>query len=154
MGINYVPYGSLIDANEYFENRLYSEDWFCIPAKTRTQALLAATRLIDNLNFIGQKTCADQPRQFPRNVSNGLVPDDIICACFELAFSLTVEGRDPDRELENLGISSQGISSVRTTYARGQVPLEHIVNSIVNLHAWRLLQPWLHEDDSVCLRRA
>lgn len=153
MSINYESYAPIADANTYFENRLHSGAWFQHPVKDRQNALLAATRLIDALNFKGCKTDADQPREFPRSSSGGVVPTDIVCASFELAFSLLVSGRDPECELEALGITSQGISSVRTTYNRLVITHEHIMSGIVSLHAWRLLAPWLNQKDTIDLTR-
>lgn len=56
-------------------------------------------------------------------------------------------------ELETLGISSQGIDSVRTTYARNQVPIEHLINGVPSNAAWRLLRPFLRDEDAVKLVR-
>ena len=49
----------------------------------------------------------------------------IRCACYEIGHSL-LDGKDPEMELENLGVISQGYGSVRTTYSRTHV-VEHIV---------------------------
>src|SRR5690606_14958372 len=105
----------------------------------RPKALIAATLIIDTLAFKGRKHSvytllqsnpnatveqvrqaeASQMLEFPRG-SDTEVPDAIRVACYEIAYSL-LDGKDPEIELENLGISSQGISSVRTTYNRAQV---------------------------------
>jgi len=55
--------------------------------------------------------------------------------------------------LENLGITSQGYASVRTTYARNQVPIEHIINGVPSPQAWRWLKPFLRDDDAIKLSR-
>ena len=60
-------------------------------------------------------------------------------ACYEIAHSL-LDGKDPELELENLGIVSQGFGSVRTTYNRSQIPIEHIINGIPSVQAWRHLE--------------
>ena len=153
MAINYEPYGTLAESGQYFENRLHSGPWFTYVPKDRERALLAATRLIDALNFRGCKISDDQPREFPRTSSDGLTPDDIVQATFEMAFTLLVSGKDPEAELEALGITSQGISSVRTTYNRLVITHEHIMSGIVSLHAWRLLYPWLNQKDTINLDR-
>ncbi len=64
-----------------------------------------------------------------------------------------LDDRDPDMELEALGISSQGIESVRTTYARNQVPIEHLINGVPSTLAWRLIRPFLRDSDSIKLIR-
>ncbi|MGN6461659.1 MAG: methionine synthase [Pseudolabrys sp.] len=64
-----------------------------------------------------------------------------------------LDGKDPELELENLGISSQGYESVRTTFSRSQVPIEHIINGVPNASAWRLLRPFLRDEDAIKLAR-
>ena len=92
-----------------------------------------------------------QSNEFPRG-RDTVVPQNIIIANYEIAFNL-LDGKDPEIELENLGITSQGLESVRTTYARSQVPIEHIVNGVPSAAAWRLIAPFLREDMAISLRR-
>ena len=94
---------------------------------------------------------ASQPLEFPRG-SDTEVPDAIRMACYEIAFSL-LDGKDPEMELENLAVVSQGYSSVRTTYSRTQVPQEHLINGVPSAAAWRLLRPFLRDGDALKLKR-
>jgi len=94
---------------------------------------------------------ASQELEFPRG-SDTEVPLAIRRACFEIAHSL-LDGKDPELELENLGIVSQGYSSVRTTFSRTHVPVEHIVNGVPSSLAWRLLLPFLRDDDAIRVSR-
>ena len=61
--------------------------------------------------------------------------------------------RIAELELENLGIVSQGYASVRTTFSRTHVPVEHIVNGVPSALAWRLLLPFLRDDDAIRMSR-
>jgi P2-related tail formation protein len=171
MGISYTNYGTLAGAITYFASRLHSDPWDEASADDRNRALLAATRVIDTLNYKGDKNAvyvakladpeitdaaireaeASQPHEFPRG-SDTSVPAAIEQANYEIALAL-LDGRDPDIELEAMGISSQGIESVRTTYARNQVPVEHLINGVSSALAWRLLRPFLRDDDAVKLIR-
>ena len=89
--------------------------------------------------------------EFPRGADTE-VPEAIRIACYEIAHSL-LDGKDPELELENLGIVSQGYASVRTTYSRAHVPIEHIVNGVPNVLAWRHLRPFLRDEDAIRLSR-
>jgi hypothetical protein len=146
--LNFPHYGTPEEAATYFANRLYEEAWTAATDADRERALIAATRIIDTLNFKGT---ANGDLEFPRG-DDTEVPDAIRIACYEIAHSL-LDGKDPELELENLGISSQGLSSVRTTFNRSQVPIEHIVNGVPNATAWRLLRPFLRDEDAVKLLR-
>lgn len=92
-----------------------------------------------------------QELEFPRGTDTE-VPEEILIACYELAYTL-LDGRDPELELENLGIVSQGYSSVRTTYSRTHVPVEHIVNGVPNALAWRYIRPFLRDPNQIKLSR-
>jgi hypothetical protein len=169
--MNFEYYGTLVEANEYFDNRLHESAWYGAQPSNRPKALMAATRIIDSLNFKGYKHTvsvlldadpdaesedireqeAAQVLEFPRG-DDTEVPEAIRMACYEIAHSL-LDGKDPEIELENLGIVSQGYESVRTTFSRGQVPIEHIINGVPNAQAWRLIRPFLRDEDAIKLAR-
>lgn len=171
MAISQEYYGDVNEANDYFDMKLYSTAWQRASVADRPKALLAATIVIDTLNFKGYKHTvfelldaspsatdeeiraaeAEQVLEFPRGEDTE-VPETIRRACYEIAYSL-LDGKDPELELENLGVVSQGYSSVRTTYSRSQVPIEHLINGIPNAMAWRLLKPFLRDGDAVKLTR-
>lgn len=171
MALQYDFYGTTTEANEYFDMRLHEDAWTASSAEDRTKGLWAATLIIDALNFKGNKNAvylllqsnpsasaedireseASQVLEFPRGADTE-VPDAIRMACYEIAHAL-LDGKDPELELENLGIVSQGFSSVRTTYNRSQVPIEHIINGIPSAQAWRLIHPFLRDDEAIKLSR-
>lgn len=171
MAINTDYYGTLDEANDYFAHRLHERAWSGANVADRPKALWAATMIIDTLNYKGRKAAvrslyvanpkatleqeqaaeASQPLEFPRG-SDTAVPEAIRRACYEIAYSL-LDGKDPEIELENLGVTSQGYGSVRTTYQRSQVPIEHLINGVPNALAWRLLRPFLRDDDAIKLIR-
>lgn len=171
MSINTEYYGTLEEANDYFSMRLHETAWTDADAADKPKALWAATQIIDTLNYKGRKATvytlleadedaedeeireaeADQVLEFPRGADTE-VPEAIRRACYEIAHSL-LDGKDPELELENLGISSQGYSSVRTTYSRSQVPIEHLINGVPNALAWRLIRPFLRDGDALKITR-
>ena len=187
MAIDATYYGTLDEANAYFDMRLHEYAWSNAAVADRPRALWAATQIIDTLNFKGNKhtvyvllqvyglteipppaptSCSAvilptqeqiieaelaQVLEFPRG-ADVLVPEAIRKASYELAHTL-LDGKDPEMELENLGIVSQGYASVRTTYSRTHVPVEHIVNGVPSAAAWRWLQPFLRDDDAIRLSR-
>lgn len=174
MAITSTFYGDLEEADAYFAGRLHDVAWTANDAQQHTKALLAATRIIDTLAYKGYKATvaayletlgagvqpdasavaaaeAAQAHEFPRG-SDTEVPEAIRTATYEIAYSL-LDGKDPELELENLGITSQGYSSLRTSYSRDHTPIEHIVNGVPNAQAWRLIRPFLRDDQAVRLSR-
>lgn len=160
-------YGTLNEANTYFNDRLHADLWFEESSLDRTRALYMATRLMDRLNYKGCKhtvheltdpTAAEkrvaelaQELEFPRD-SDTEVPADIKIACYEIAFAL-IDGVDPDLELENLGVVSQGYAGVRTTYNRDQQPIEHLINGVPSATAWRIIRPYLRDARAIKFKR-
>jgi hypothetical protein len=183
MSINTSYYGDLSEANAYFSMRLHETAWSDASLADRPKALWAATQIIDTFNYKGYKhpvyvllqgyglqdipsaignhsaptteeimiAEASQELEFPRGADT-TVPEAIRRACYEIAHTL-LDGKDPELELENLGIESQGYASVRTTFSRNQVPVEHIVNGVPSATAWRLLTPFLRDDDAIRVSR-
>ncbi len=171
MAITQETYGTVAEAAAYFAARLHERAWSRASVADRPKALWAATLIVDSLNFKGYKAPvytllqatpsatateiraaeAIQALEFPRGADTE-VPEDIRRATYEIAHSL-LDGKDPELELEALGISSQGYASVRTTYHRSQVPIEHIINGIPSPQAWRWLKPFLRDDDALKLAR-
>jgi hypothetical protein len=166
-----IYYGTLVEADSYFASRLHESAWSDADPADRPKALWAATQIIDTLNFKGYKypvymllqgspqATEDEIRaaeelqvlEYPRG-GDTEVPLAIRRACYEIAHSL-LDGKDPELELENLGIVSQGYASVRTTFSRTHVPVEHIVNGVPSAMAWRLLVPFLRDDDAIRVSR-
>ena len=171
----YTYYGTVNEANEYFDNRLHEEAWSDTSAEDRVKALIRATQIIDALNFKGHKAAVDvyhdengnlfdgydeedlrdanlsQELEFPRGTDT-VVPDAIKISNWEIAYNL-LDGVDPDLELENLGVVSQGIASVRTTYNRNHTQIEHLTHGIPSAAAWRYLRPFLRDGDDIKLSR-
>ena len=169
-----ATYATTAEAQAYFDARLHEQAWSDASQGDREKALIAATRIIDRLNFKGYKATvytylaslddvaladqaeinaasAAQELQFPRDADTE-IPDEILIACYEIAYALLDE-IDPDTELENLAISSHGYASVRTTYSRSHNPPEHLDAGVPSATAWRYLRPFLREPGGITLSR-
>ncbi len=154
-----AAYDTYLNADTYFGNRLHVMAWTESTNSDKTKALAEATARIDRLRFKGIKVAADQDLAWPRYLNQvdedagteTAIPNDIKIACYEVAFAL-LDGVDPELELENLAVSSQGFSSVRSTYSRGEAP-EHFAAGIPSAYAWRFLKPWLSKGNAVKISR-
>jgi hypothetical protein len=174
--IDTTYYGTLDDADTYFAVRLNESAWTQADSTDRPKALWAATLIIDTLNYKGHKAAvwqylqtlpclwptpeqrqgvraaeASQQHEFPRG-SDTEVPQAIETATYEMAHTL-LDGVDPELELQNLGIISHGYGSARTMFDRDLVPVEHLVNGVPNSYAWRLIRPFLRDDQAMRLFR-
>lgn len=143
-------YGTILDATNYFTYRLNSSAWTDASNSERLAAMMEATRLIDNLNFKGDKTDEDQYLEFPRG-GDVAVPTNIMYATYELANRL-LDGFDPDNEAELLRSESQQYENVRESYQRGVFP-EWTVAGIISARAWRYLKPFLRDPRILTISR-
>ncbi len=168
MALNFYYYGKqpgdppaerIAEATSYFAQRLHETAWSAASDADRDKSLIAARGIIDALNYKGVKhsvytLCgssdttgvalediraaeASQPLEFPRGEATE-VPEAIRIAEYEIAYAL-LDGKDPELELENLAISAMGYGTVKTTYERAQLPIEHIIYMVPCSVAWRLL---------------
>jgi len=144
-------YLTIVAAQVILNDRLSTEAWDNAEDADKTKALTMATKLIDRLNYLGNKTADAQVLQFPRG-GDASVPADILEACTEIALKL-LDGFDPELEFENLNMISQGYSNVRSTYDRSRVP-EHLGVGIPSAYAWGLLKPYLRDFRTVDMHRA
>ena len=163
-------YGTVNEGNAFFAARLHSYDWDQATVEDRLAALVQATELIDQFDYICQKytvqvvlddigdgdpttddnkaalRAADlaQPLQFPRGSDSTTIPTDVETATYLIAKAL-LSGRDPEMDLE--AMSSRGVSygDLRTLYTRGGNLQEHITHLIPSPAAWNLLRPFLRE---------
>lgn len=146
-----TPYISIVDADAYFLTRYNVDSWEEASDDDKLRALCEGTRRIDRLNFIGIKTDNTQENQFPR-YNDSVVPTDIQYACAEVAFAL-LDGIEPEREVELLGMKSQGLASARSTYDRSFVQ-EHLLAGIPSILAWQYLKPYLVDPETIAIHRA
>jgi len=182
MAINAQFYGTVVEGDAYFAARLHESAWTGADPADRPKALLAATQIIDTLNFKGLKatvyamlqnlgvetvenaigygylTAAQvyaaelaQPLEFPRGADT-VVPEAIRRATYEIAHAL-LDGRDPDFEMEAIGIKSHKYANVATEYQRDHTPIEHLIHGVVSMTAWQLLKPFLRDDEVIRLNR-
>jgi len=148
-------YGTLAEAETYFTNRLHVDAWTEALDADKTKALNEAQMRIDLLNFTGEEVT--DGTVFPRyygDEADGTetIPDNILIAGYECAFAL-LDGVDPEFEQENLAVSNEAYSSVRTSYARSQGAPEHLAAGIPSAYAWRFLQQYLKTPGKVSFHR-
>lgn len=138
------------DADLYFESRLDSDLWDETNETNKTKALATATRLIDRLNFEGDKTDDDQSLEFPRGGDTS-IPQDIKDACCEIAYAL-LTGRDPEYEAEHQGTTtaSNEVGRLVTDARSINMAKAHSIPSAV---AWNLLRPYLRDGSVFTLSR-
>jgi len=143
-------YATPAEAQAYFDNRLHTDPWDDANLSERNASLAMATEIIDRLNYKGSKTSDDQVNQFPRDADT-LVPEDVKKASSEIALAL-LDGVDPDLEFENLSMTSQTYSGIKSNYDRSTSP-EHTLAGVPSVTAWRYLKPYIRDPYSVdCYR--
>ena len=135
---------------DYFTTRMGSDAWDNAEDTDKLKALGHATKIINNLNYLGIKADITSEDAFPR-YGQTEVPTDIVYACCEIALAL-LDGVNPELELENLMQTHSGYANVKSTYNRDQLP-EHVLAGVPSSTAWRYLKPWLIDGRSIIMNR-
>ena len=161
-------YGTVNGGNAYFTARLHSYDWDQASVADRLAALVEATELIDQFDFVGRKygvqvvvdalgdeadLSTDENREalrvanlaqeleFPRGSVN-TVPTEVEQACYLIAKAM-LGGRDPEADLEGLATKATKYGDIGTVYDRTGNTMDHIAHLIPSPQAWNLLKPFL-----------
>lgn len=147
---------SVSESDEYFENRLNSENWFSNDALVE-QALVTATGILDDMDWGGTATpTASYPLSWPRDItyydnksgyytdleddrsttSEGTIPGDIKKATFELALHLlnNMKTQESNASGENK-VKDLTVGSVRLIFDlnSGVKNFKELPDSIINI---------------------
>ena len=138
------------EADEYFESRPYSSEWDTINEDEKTKLLAQATRLMERLNYVGNKADVEQELEFPRG-DDTEIPSAIKDACSEIAYAI-LSGRDIEKEHELLG--AQGLSNEvgRLSFSVETINLARL-HSIPSILAWNFIRPYLRDGSVITLSR-
>ena len=82
-----------------------------------------------------------------KSVVTGECPDRVFFAQCEEAISL-ISGKRPDKEFENLRLTSDGVSSTRVSTDPARMPPEHTAHFFTSATAWKYLKAFLDPENS------
>lgn len=133
VGVN--SYLSVADADTYFGERLYADDWTSADSTTKEKALVMARRFIDQQQFTGERTGEDQLLAWPRTgiagVDSSAVPQDVVDAQCELALALIRQDLTVnDATLGVRSLREQVGALVTETVYDGRAPLRALPDAV------------------------
>ena len=137
-----VPYIDIPEANQYFAERLKTTEWDSASAGDQTAALKTATRMLNDLHYIGQKTDEEQDNEWPRDANP--IPFQIKQATAEVALAL-LKGFDIDTlEQQSMGKTSESTGDASVSYgADGLRALTKRNLGLPSPSAARLIRPFI-----------
>lgn len=147
-------------ANLYFQTQLNSDAWDCASPTDKAKAVISATRLMNNLAYIGVKVYPNQFNEFPRRITKFdfqilpqqiRVPDAIRIACCEIALSL-LDGVDLEFAIPGIAVQDDRYSNLRTSYKLNIID-EHVRAGIPSATAWLYIKPYLADPGAINLGR-
>jgi len=140
------------NADIYFVTRYPSDEWDIAIDKDKTQTLATATRLINQLNFVGDKAVSTQINEFPRGLATTiLIPVAIMDACCEIAYAL-LEGHDVNYDIETLNVVNSKFGNVTLNKDIHSTSM-HLIHGIPSGIAWQLLRPYLRATSTIKIER-
>jgi hypothetical protein len=125
---NLNSYVTVIEADSYFENRLDVAAWLSATETQKSQALVTATSVLDELDWIGFAISELQSLAFPRSGSyfdpkygitiefDSSVPNRVVVATYELAYHfLNNDGLlDDAGKVSDLKVANISLSKIRS----------------------------------------
>ena len=150
-----LTYTTVVEAEAYLRYHLAKNAWFSATEDRRKGALIAATRIIDRLPYIGWRAVEGQKLKFPRVILGfdlgETVPQPIQEACVEIALAL-LSGIDPEKEFNSLTLSrKEYLGMVQVKDTRHMEP--HKLAGVPSMAGYLLLVPYLREVGTVTLNR-
>lgn len=143
---DYFSYAEVADADIYLAASSNAAAWRDAEDDTKARALISATRILDRMAWVGDKTDGiDQVNAWPRtstgitDLDDDVTPQAIADACCELASSI-VDGTDwTNQQSTENQTQSLKAGSVEIVYFRGAegtaLPLPQA--------AWQLVAPYM-----------
>ncbi len=143
-GTSSDSYSSIVSANAYHDNHLYSKEWTMASIGDKEKALKMATRILDErIDWIGVKNTDSQSLRFPRAgatdrdgyaVETTEIPTVLINATAEFARHLI--GADLTINADGKGIGSVVIGSINVDFDKSDTA--DVLPSIVKemLRGW------------------
>jgi DnaT-like ssDNA binding protein len=141
----YDTYASVEQGDEYLAANFLATAWFDLTEDQKAQLLVTATRLFNRQCWLGEKTEADQPLQWPRTntgiegVVDNEVPTNIINGSIEMAFAIldgneAINNSQPGaQKLRSIGAGSvnlswfRGAEGVRARFDRFPLPVQELI---------------------------
>lgn len=126
---NVNSYATVEEANAYFADRIDVAAWTNADSNQKSQALITATSMLDNIDWTGVAASESQTLAFPRSgiyfeprlgksisLSETTVPDRILKALYELSYHLLNNDGllDETGSVKNISIGSVNLTNVLT----------------------------------------
>lgn len=145
-------YLTIDQAQAYFDTILYTSDWDNASSGDKNKALTMATRAIDSLRYIGDRTegAITSGNQFPRGTDT-TVPQAVLDAVCEEALAI-LDGNPINEDFADLRVVSERMSGVTTSYDSHNQPM-HTLSGLKSRKAYTLIQPWLIDHKSFRMQR-
>jgi hypothetical protein len=148
------------EADIYYQGKVNGDKWNAMDLASRLRALIEASTILDEIDYLGDKADIQQEHEFPRylidrDFDNVLydtdnVPLIIKYATAELAL-LLLSGFDRNKVISNNIVAKSEFGSVKTTYDRSGIPPWAKVG--VTPEIWYLIQPLVRDPNTINISR-
>ncbi len=150
-----VPYLTFGEAQtECFDEFLDTAAWDAASDGKKTISLQVATRMINQMEFIGSKSDPDQDNEFPRDASDNEIPDTVKRATCHQALAL-LQGRTLEKFEKNAGVAAESVGDASVTYSsdRGKLGFTDTHLGLTSSAAARELREWVTDPRRIIIDR-
>lgn len=135
-------YISLEEADSYMQEKFKPTGWFDLGYSVRIKALKEATTSIDTLVFKGKKYDYNQLLSFPRDITNGDIPEAVKKATCEEALSLINDITSPEYS-RRIELQRQGVVEVKFGDSHEKYDGSGKHKTVLSKYAIQLLRPYI-----------
>jgi hypothetical protein len=143
--VNKNSYVTVEEADNYFNERLFVDEWDLATPGTKEKALIMATRQLDKLIFVSTKLDPKQELEFPRYKVD--TPKE---AAFEQALYILVNGNSKRSKLQEQGVKSYSIGNLSETFVETSKSFKNSPESKICSEAMTLLKPYRIGSVAIC----
>jgi hypothetical protein len=138
---NANSYATRAEGDTYHEGHLYSDDWTGATTATKEEALVMATRVLDEMyTWAAWSVDPDQALQWPRSgvmdflylstILDTAIPPKLKDATCELARQLIAADRTADNQVDAQGVTSLSVGSISLAFKESGITSKPIPDSV------------------------
>lgn len=136
---------TLEDAEDYFDCRFNSSDWYSLEDSEKEKLLTTASQALSRFDYVGSPQDTAQPLAFPRDYE---IPQDIKDAVCEEAYARINSADDVHKKNIENNISSISLGAGSVSYTSGSLSAQD--RQLVSSTARYLANKWVKKGYAAC----
>jgi hypothetical protein len=127
-------------------------EWAALSSADKQKYLKSATRMIDRVLYVGEKSVDTQAREFPRG-GDTAIPDEVLQACCEIALQLS-RGITLESLAEESKHTAESTGQASVSFSDSLNAFRLTRGAYNSMEALNILSPWIMDPNTTLIERA